>query len=262
MPEDLFSSFPDHTNIFIQGASRGLGLAFVQAALTSDRIAHVFATSRDPEHAAPLLNLKAKYPHRLITQALDLTDESSIQRAADAFRKLNLPLHLILNVAGILHAESRGMMPEKKLDDLRPQDAIYAFQINALGPLLVARHFIEFLDPARAVIANLSARVGSIEDNKLGGWYSYRASKAAQNMFTRTLSIELGRYRKSHQAICVALHPGTVQTDLSAPFRSRVKPEKLFSPERAARQLLEIIDGLTPDDQGKFFAWDGQQIPF
>jgi NAD(P)-dependent dehydrogenase (short-subunit alcohol dehydrogenase family) len=110
----------------------------------------------------------------------------------------------------------------------------------------------------RAVIANLSARVGSIGDNRIGGWYAYRASKAAQNQITKTASIELRR--KAPALVCVALHPGTVDTDLSAPFQGNVPEGKLFSVERAARQLLEVIDGLGPDDTGRFFDWAGEPV--
>lgn len=259
---DLFSSFPENTGVFIQGASRGLGLAMVQLALKSDRVGFVLASSRNPDRSDELSKLKSIHKDRLYLGSLDVSDEDSIASLAKEFRNLDRTLHLLVNIAGVLHDESRKMEPEKKLDDLRAEDALYSFQVNALGPLLVARYFVDFLAPGRSVIANLSARVGSIADNGLGGWYSYRASKAAQNMFTKTLSIELGRYRKSHEAICVALHPGTVKTDLSAPFRRHVAEEKLFSTERAATQLLEVIDKLKKEDQGKFLAWDGSEIPF
>ena len=112
----------------------------------------------------------------------------------------------------------------------------------------------------RAVFANLSARVGSIEDNRLGGWYAYRASKAAQNMYTRTLAIEWARSRRN--VICVALHPGTTDTDLSRPFQGNVPEGKLFSVDRTVSQLLAVIDRLQPDDSGQFFAWDGERIPW
>ena len=259
---DLFSSFPESTTVLIQGASRGIGLSMVRLSLENSHVSRVIATSRNPNQSEALLSLRDQHPDKLHLIAMDISSEDSIRQAALDFQALQEELHLILNVSGVLHDKTRQMSPEKKLDDLRPEDALYAFQVNALGPLLVAKHFLPFLSSQRAVIANLSARVGSISDNHLGGWYSYRASKAAQNMFTRTLSIELGRYRKSHQAICVALHPGTVETDLSAPFRKHVPSDKLFDPERAALQLLEIIDGLTTEDQGKFFAWDGQLIPW
>jgi len=138
---------------------------------------------------------------------------------------------------------------------------VRSFRVNALGALLVAKHFQGFFDRNdRVVFASLSARVGSIGDNRLGGWYAYRASKAAQNMITKNLAIELRR--RARGVVCVALHPGTVATDLSAPFRGGVPEEKLFDASRAARQLLGVIDSLTPDSNGGFFAWDGEPIPW
>ncbi|MEM7613285.1 MAG: SDR family NAD(P)-dependent oxidoreductase, partial [Pseudomonadota bacterium] len=134
-----------------------------------------------------------------------------------------------------------------------------SFEVNSMGPLLLAKHLSRLL-PRRepCTVATLSARVGSISDNRLGGWYAYRASKAAQNMLTRTLSIELKR--KHRRIRCVALHPGTVATDLSAPFRGGVDAEKLFSIEQSTNYLLQVLDQLDDDDNGKFFAWDGQKI--
>jgi NAD(P)-dependent dehydrogenase (short-subunit alcohol dehydrogenase family) len=135
------------------------------------------------------------------------------------------------------------------------------YRVNTLAPALIARYFLPLLNHReRAVFASLSARVGSIGDNRLGGWYSYRASKAAQNMFTRGLAIECGRRAK--RVICLALHPGTTDTGLSEPFQGRVPEGKLFSPDFAAGKLLECIDGAGPADSGGFFAWDGAPIPW
>jgi NAD(P)-dependent dehydrogenase (short-subunit alcohol dehydrogenase family) len=125
--------------------------------------------------------------------------------------------------------------------------------------LLVAKHFEPLLaHRERAVFASISARVGSIGDNRLGGWYAYRGSKAAQNMFTKTLAIEWARSRRN--VICIALHPGTTDTELSRPFQANVPPQKLFSVERTVTQLLAVIDRLTPADSGRFLAWDGTEI--
>lgn len=133
-----------------------------------------------------------------------------------------------------------------------------------MGPVLVAKHFSPLMTTARkkdrvpSVLATLSARVGSISDNALGGWLSYRASKAGQNQAIKTISIELAR----RGVICVALHPGTVATDLSAPFRKNVKPEKLFAVDDAAAWLLDVVDSLEAEDTGGFFAYDRKPIPF
>ncbi len=153
------------------------------------------------------------------------------------------------------------MKPEKRIADLDAASVLRAFTVNALGPALVIKHFLPTMDRhARTIIANISARVGSITDNRLGGWYAYRASKAAQNMLTRTVAIELAR--RNTNALCVGLHPGTVETALSEPFRKRVPRERLFTPARAAQQLLAVLEGLGPEDSGGFFAWDGQPIPW
>ena len=191
---------------------------------------------------------------------MDVTVEDSVANAAAAIRAETARVDLLVNCAGVLH-DGADMQPEKRLADVSPVSLQRSFAVNAVGPLLVAKHFQGLLDrEARAVFASLSARVGSIGDNRLGGWYAYRTAKAAQNMVTRNLSIELRR--RARGVICVALHPGTVDTGLSRPFQSNVPEERLFSPERAARQLLDVIDGLRPEDNGGFFAWDGQPIPW
>jgi NAD(P)-dependent dehydrogenase (short-subunit alcohol dehydrogenase family) len=161
----------------------------------------------------------------------------------------------------MLHDATTGMAPEKRLADVRADTLAASFAVNAYGPLLVAKHFERLLaHREQAVFASISARVGSIGDNRLGGWYAYRGAKAAQNMFTKTLSVEWARSRRN--VICVALHPGTTDTDLSRPFQANVPPEKLFSVERTVRQLLEVVERLTPADTGRFLAWDGREIPW
>ncbi|HEX8387840.1 MAG TPA: SDR family NAD(P)-dependent oxidoreductase, partial [Sphingomonas sp.] len=148
---------------------------------------------------------------------------------------------------------------EKAMRDLDADWLQRNFLVNAVGPALVAKHFLPLLPRARrAVFAALSARVGSISDNNLGGWYGYRASKAALNQLIRTLAIE--ERRRNPQAVVVALHPGTVDTDLSRPFQGNVQPGRLFAPDRAAVQLLDVLDGLKPVDSGRLFDWEGKQI--
>ena len=156
---------------------------------------------------------------------------------------------------GLLHEAQRG--PEKALRDLDPAWLARQYAVNAIGPALVAKHFLPIMPRAgRTVFAVLSARVGSISDNKLGGWYGYRASKAALNQLVRTAAVE--ERRRNDRAIVVALHPGTVDTALSKPFRSAGRD--LFDPGRAAVQLLDVLDGLRPPDSGRFFGWDGTEI--
>lgn len=245
--------------VLVQGASRGIGLALVRTLLARREVERVFATCRRPGAAKDLQILADSHRDRLRLLSLDVRDEATVSATAGRVSAETDRLHLLVNCAGVLHGD--GLAPEKKLSQVDPERLRHAFEVNAFGPLLVAKHFHPLLrHDERAVLANLSARVGSVGDNRLGGWYAYRASKAAQNMFTRNLAIELGR--RAPHLVVVALHPGTVDTDLSRPFQSGVKPEKLFPAERAARQLLAVIDGLSPADSGAFFAWDGQPIPW
>ena len=244
----------------VQGASRGLGLAFVRRLLEGSEFEHVIATSRAPEESVELRALRAEHGASLELEPLDVLDEASVEAASKRIAARHPALHLLVNCAGLLHEAGR-VRPEKRLEAIEPAALRRVFETNAFGPLLVAKHFLPLLaHPERAVLANLSARVGSIGDNRLGGWYAYRASKAAQNMFTRTLAIELAR--RAPQAICVALHPGTVDTDLSRPFQRGVPAERLFDADRAARQLLGVIGNLTPGQSGEFLAWDGSPIPW
>jgi NAD(P)-dependent dehydrogenase (short-subunit alcohol dehydrogenase family) len=245
----------------VQGASRGLGLAFVEALLARPDVERVVATCREPEASEGLTRLRAEHGDALLTTRLDVCDESSIAAAAEEVKaRVGPRLHWLVNCAGLLH-RGAALRPEKKLEDVDPLLLREVFEVNAYGPLLVAKHFLGFLQhEERAVLANVSARVGSIEDNRLGGWYGYRASKAAQNMFTRTLALEAAR--RAPRLICLALHPGTVETELSRPFRRSVPAERLFDPRRAATQLLQVIDAATEADNGRFLAWDGQPIPW
>ena len=232
------------TTAVVIGAGGGIGAALVAAILVSGRYAHVHALARDPVASGGML----------VGGTLDVTDEDSIAAAAGA---IATPIDLLLVATGILHEE--GRMPERALRELDGAALARIFAINTIGPALVLKHFTPRLaKDHRAVAATLSARVGSISDNRTGGWYGYRASKAALNMIVKSAAIELARARP--EAICVALHPGTVDTALSKPFQPRVPKEKLFSPELAARQLLGVVDGLGTADTGRIFAWDGREI--
>ena len=189
---------------------------------------------------------------------LDVCDEASIAAAARRVREHADKLSLLVNTAGVLHGPT--FAPEKKLGHVDPSALRSVFDVNAFGPLLVAKHFVEFLrHDQRSVFASLSARVGSISDNHLGGWYAYRGSKAAQNMFTKTLSIELDRV--SPNTVVLGLHPGTVDTDLSKPFQRSVPAEKLFDVGYSVSRLLDVIDGASPDHSGKVFDFRGNEVP-
>ena len=220
----------------IIGAAGGIGAA-LEAALIDEGIAvQGFARSQTGD------------------RHIDLEDEASI--AAAAGRIVGSP-DLVIVATGLLHDGVHG--PEKAMRDLDPAWMARNFAINAIGPALVAKHVLPRMPKSgRMVFAVLSARVGSISDNKLGGWYGYRASKAALNQLVRTLSIE--DKRRNSSGIVVALHPGTVDTDLSRPFQGNVSPGRLFKPDRAAVQLLDVLDGLRAPDSGKLFAWDGVEV--
>lgn len=249
---------PNNAAILVQGASRGLGLAFVRRFLEGLPDSLVIATSRTAATAEPLRELAESHDGRLHCLPLDVTDEASIAQAAERTGKITGTLDLLINCAGVLHDDS-GLAPEKKLEDVTQSGLERSFRVNAFGPLLIARHFLPLLQhDRRAVFASVSARVGSIGDNRLGGWYAYRGSKAAQNQFTRTLAIEFSR--RARNIIAVALHPGTTDTALSKPFQANVPPEKLFEPERAAGYLCDVIAGLRPEDSGAFRDWQGKDV--
>lgn len=185
---------------------------------------------------------------------LDLTDEDSIAAAAAS---LTAPPQLVIVATGLLHEGAHT--PEKSLAALDPAWLARQYAVNAIGPALVAKHFLPTQPrTGRTLFAVLSARVASIGDNRLGGWYGYRASKAALNQFVRTLSIE--QRRRNDRSIVVALHPGTVDTALSRPFQGNVAADQLFAPDRAAVQLLDVLDGLRPVDSGRLFDWEGTEI--
>ncbi|MFM9936230.1 MAG: SDR family NAD(P)-dependent oxidoreductase [Novosphingobium sp.] len=227
------------------GASGGIGAALA-AALAETHEVHAGSRS-----GAALQSAKV-HPF-----AFDLTDEASIAAACTAIGR---PLDLVIVATGRLTREG-GNGPEKSYRALGAAGMAELFAINTIGPALIAKHTLPLLRrDGRAVFAALSARVGSISENRLGGWHAYRASKAALNMLVKNLALEL--VRTHPQALAVTLHPGTVDTALSAPFQRGVAPEKLFTPEMSAAALLTVLDGLTPAQSGGLFAWDGAGIPF
>ncbi|MBU3589579.1 SDR family NAD(P)-dependent oxidoreductase [Polynucleobacter sp. 80A-SIGWE] len=192
--------------------------------------------------------------HRNSDNPIDYQDLSTIEAAAKALSG-EAPFQLIINTIGILH--SADWMPEKKLDDLNAEQLQMLMQINAIGPGLTIKHFSKLLDPAHSVMATLSAKVGSIEDNRLGGWYSYRASKAALNMLIKTASIEFSR-TKPNNAL-VAMHPGTVNSHLSKPF----KGEQIGRPPLdAANDMLNVLLSINKEDSGSFLTYSGERLPW
>jgi NAD(P)-dependent dehydrogenase (short-subunit alcohol dehydrogenase family) len=252
------AAFP-YSTALVTGASSGIGFAIVEWLLAQREIGCIFAVARTARSSAALAALQSRVGPRLLCCDADITDPAALGRLAEQVAASGLSLDLVVNAAGLLHAE--GLRPEKSLRDLRFTALQRVFALNAFAPVLLAQALLPHIQTARpAVYASLSARVGSIGDNQLGGWYAYRASKAAQNQLMRTLAIEL---RRTHpQLACVSLHPGTVDTPLSKPFQRGVAPGRLFSAERAAGQLMQIVAGLGPQQSGSFLAWDGSQIPW
>lgn len=231
----------------IFGAGGGIGAQLVAQLAASDTISAVHAGARTAPPGGD----------KIVPFAFDLTDEASIAAAARAMD--DAPPRLVIVATGLLHGDD--LRPEKSLRDQSANAYARLFAVNATGPALIAKQML--IRPprqGRLVFAALSARVGSISDNAMGGWHAYRASKAALNMIMRNVAIELGRINPD--AIAVTLHPGTVDTGLSAPFQRNVSPEKLFPTDRAARQLLKVIDGLRPADTGHCYDWDGKVVPF
>lgn len=229
------------------GANGGIGAALVDALVAREDVSEVWAGSR-------IAGADRGKVRRFV---FDLTDEAGI---AAACRGIGAPLDLAIVATGRLTLHD-GSGPEKSYRALDAARLAESFAVNTIGPALIAKHVLPLLPKdRRAVFAALSARVGSISDNRLGGWHGYRASKAALNMLVRNFAVELGRTHR--QAVVVALHPGTVDTGLSAPFQKGLAEGKLFTPEFAAGRLLAVLDGLGPADSGKLFAWDGAEVAF
>lgn len=232
----------------IFGASGGIGAAMAARLAEDPTVERLYLASRRPP---------PQTDPRLIPLRFDLTDEASIAAAA---AQVEGPLDLVFVATGVLH-QGDALAPEKTYRALDAQAMAALFAVNSIGPALIARHFLPLLPrDRRALFAALSARVGSMGDNRLGGWHSYRASKAALNMLLVTFAIEL---RRTHpHAIVAGLHPGTVDSALSSPFQRGVAPEKLFTPARSAAHLLNVLNRLHPEDSGGIFAWDGARIPY
>lgn len=241
-------TFADDAHVVIAGANGGIGSALVDALLDDPGVARVTALSRQPVE---------KKHERLHPGIIDFADESSIKAAA---RDCDGDIDLVIVATGILH-RAPDISPEKRLADVDGRTMAEVLHINTIGPALLAKHFLPQLRrDAKSAFAAISARVGSISDNRLGGWASYRASKAALNMLMRTFSIEQSRTHPG--SVVVTLHPGTTDTALSRPFQRNVPEGKLFEPAFVAGKLLAVVDGLVPEDTGGFFAWDASRIEY
>lgn len=244
-----FSSLDNskYKNVAIIGSSGAIGNTFTE--LLSDLYPNVQIHAFSRHHTK-------KISPNVFYHSMDYKDEASIEESALISSK-HAPLDMVIVATGILH--DGKLMPEKSIQELSTEKFQHLFEVNAIFPALVAKHFLPKLNRNnRAIFAALSARIGSISDNQLGGWYAYRASKAALNMIIKNLAIETGRSNK--QAVIVGLHPGTVDSSLSKPFQGNVPDGKLFTPQFSVQKMLEVLDNLTPEQSGKCFAWDGLEI--
>ena len=192
----------------------------------------------------------------IVHHTINYNDEVSIQQAASQASK-EAPLDIVIVATGILF--DGNITPEKSLRELSAKKFLRLFEVNTILPALIAKHFLPKLNKQdRSIFAALSARVGSVSDNKLGGWYSYRASKSGLNMIIKNAAIEINRQNKN--AIIVGLHPGTVDSNLSKPFQGNVPDGKLFTPDHSVKRLLDVLGNLTPESSGRCFSWDGKEV--
>ena len=232
----MMYSLPEGYRALVIGASGAIGSALLQRLQSDSRCAAVLGVSRQS------------------TPGLDLLSEASIAACAQALAAQG-PFHLVLDATGALTLNGRG--PEKRLDELDAAHLLAALQLNAVGPGLLLKHFVPLLASGERVIwGKLSARVGSIEDNRKGGWYGYRAAKAALNMLLQTAAIEVAR--RKPLAVVSALQPGTVQSALSQPFVG----DDALRPDDSAGRLLSVLDALQPTGRAQFVDHQGQHIPW
>ena len=245
----------------IIGGTGGIGRAMVEQ----------LVSAASKQHEPPVTIFATYYKNvpdfegdNLHWLAMNICDEESIKQAADTIKQQTVHIDWVINCAGLLH--SGAQQPEKALRQVETDFFLENMQVNALASLLIAKHVKPLLAKAKrsndkpAIFATISARVGSISDNQLGGWYSYRMSKAALNMGMKNLSLE---WQRSLKEVCVVvLQPGTVNTSLSAPFQANVADDHLFSPAYSAECLLDVLSSMTADNTGSFLDWSGESIPW
>ena len=232
--------------VAVIGSSGAIGSAFVNHYINDLSVNSIFSFSRS---SIGIDNNKVKH------FSIDIENESSIQNAAKSVEEINFDEIII--ASGLLHTNEFG--PEKSIKDLKADNILKVLNVNTVGPAIIGKYFLPLLNTdIKSVMAFLSARVGSISENKLGGWYAYRASKSALNQIIKTFSIELKR--TNPKAIIIGLQPGTVNSELSAPFKRSVSSNKLFSAEYSASQLLGVIERVDESSSGNLISWDGEII--
>ena len=236
----------DNANVVVVGASGAIGRAFIDLLVEHEGVASIHALSRAP------IELAHPKVHR---GPIDLEREATIEAAA-GLAAADAPIDMVIVATGLLH-DGPDFQPEKSARHLDSDRLVRSFAVNAAGPALVGKHFLPKLRrDHRAIFAALSARVGSVSDNRVGGWYGYRASKAALNMILKNFAIEFGR--RYPQLVVTGLQPGTVDSALSRPFQGAAKKKTIFTPAESASMLLKTLEGLTPEESGHFFDWAGK----
>ena len=242
-------------NIVVFGAGGTIGRAFIKRLSHQYDGAKIYALSRQPT--------QYDAPHdtpNVMSITLDYLDEHQLAETAQTITQNHPPnnsIDGIIITTGILHDDRAK--PEKSLRTLSAETMTHIFTVNTVVPALILKHFAPHLHKTEpSFCAVLSARIGSISDNGLGGWYSYRMSKSALNMMIKNTAIEIAR--NNPNAIIVGLHPGTVDSPLSKPFQNNIPKKQLFTPDYSAERLLDVIQNLTPSDTGKLLAWDGKEI--
>jgi NAD(P)-dependent dehydrogenase (short-subunit alcohol dehydrogenase family) len=254
-----FTPAPGNGVRLVVGASRGIGLALTAAQLENPAVRRVIATHRAGSDNAGLDALQARHGERLERLELDVTRAADLERLATRLAGEEDGLDLAIHAAGLLH--DGDLQPEKSITQCEADALARLFAVNSVAPLMTARAVLRAQGRGRRfTFAAISAMVGSIGDNRRGGWYGYRASKAALNQFMRTLAVEC-RMRHPNAAI-VAIHPGTTDTGLSRPFQRNIEPGKLYTPAETAARILRVLEHLGPADSGRFFNWDGSEIPW
>jgi len=243
----MLDNFSNNLKIVVVGATGAIGKAMLNIFAANDKIDKIFAISRS----------ELEFDSPKVTKIrCDFLDEKSLENLDS---EIDSDIDIVIVATGILH--EADLQPEKNIKELSYKNMEQIFKINLFAPTIIGKYLLpKLVKDKRAVFAAISARVGSISDNHLGGWYSYRASKAALNMMLKNFAIEMSR--TNNQKIVIALHPGTVKSKLSDPFSQFVKPEKLFSPEFAAESLINVIDSVNIKDSGKIFAYDGKVIEY
>ena len=232
-------------NVVVIGANGAIGNAFVSSFVNNTDIKNIFTLGR-----AETKNYSKRIKHFIA----DITDESAIEDFASS---IDVTLDAVIVATGILHAD--GINPEKSIRDIDLETFSEILKINTIGPAIIGKHLLPLLNnQTKSVMAFLSARVGSISDNKLGGWYAYRASKSALNQVIKNFSIEIGRRNKN--AVVIGFQPGTVDSNLSKPFQKNVNKDKLFTPEFSVEKMTHVIENLTSEDSGNIFDWSGEII--